>query len=284
MSEEKPRHSPIQRIMVALDASTSSMNAMQTALELAARFKSEVLGLFVEDINLLRLAQLPFAREVSFYSDRTRRINTHDMELQLRVQAARIRNRLAQTAERLGVPWEFKTVRGAVGTEVLNAGATADLVVLGKIGRSLPGIHRSGSTVRALLMQRIGMTLVMQTRVAFSKSPVAAVYDGTQTAVKTLDTAVYLAKSHETPLLVFIIGNSSEEVERYRHQAAEQLQAPDIKVRLRPLVRPSLTVLAAHIRYETAGPVIIPCLEDWFAGERLCGLVDEIANPVFLIR
>ncbi|MGB7837261.1 MAG: universal stress protein, partial [Terrimicrobiaceae bacterium] len=58
----------IRRILVALDASAHSRAALEAACELALGLDAELSGLFVEDINLLRLAQLPFASEISYPS------------------------------------------------------------------------------------------------------------------------------------------------------------------------------------------------------------------------
>lgn len=285
MSQEKQRHSPIQRILVALDASTSSLNALHTAVDLAAQFKAEVLGLFVEDVNLLRLAELPMAREISFYTPSARRLKPLEMELQLRIQAARIRRTLEKIAGQAGVAWSFRSTRGAVGAEVLSAGAEADLVVLGKIGRSLPGPQRSGSTVRTLLLHRRGMTLIMESRVPFGPTlPVAALYDGTPAAQKALETATYLAESHQAAMIVFIIADSIEQGRAYQQEAVRRLEPPHSPTAFRRLVRADLSELADRIRRETGGPVVIPCLEDWFAAEKLCGLIDDITNPVLLIR
>ena len=59
---------PIRRILVALDASEASRAAIRSAVDLAARFRAELVGLFVEDVNLLRSAQLPFVRKVGAFS------------------------------------------------------------------------------------------------------------------------------------------------------------------------------------------------------------------------
>ncbi|MCF8108279.1 MAG: universal stress protein, partial [Desulfohalobiaceae bacterium] len=268
----------------ALDASRSSVNALQTAVDLAARFDAELLGFFVEDINLLRLAQLPMAREVSFYSSRTRRVKPVEMEMQLRIQAKRIRNSLAQLAEQHGVNWEFRTSRGDVGAEVLAAGADVDLVVMGKIGRSLPGMQRTGSTMRMLTMQRRGMTLILESRVQFLNAPVVAIYDGTKTSNKAMQTAAYLAQSLESPLIVVLVADSENEIEAYHRKARDQLQGFGVEAGFRRLLRPVMTGLAVAVSNESSGPVILPCQGDWFEGEKLCGLVERIENPVFLIR
>ena len=57
---------PPRRIVVALDASSHSHAALAAAVALAGRLQAELQGIFVEDVNLLRLAELPFAREVRF--------------------------------------------------------------------------------------------------------------------------------------------------------------------------------------------------------------------------
>jgi nucleotide-binding universal stress UspA family protein len=57
-----------RRILVALDASVNSLAAIEQAATLAANLEAEQLGLFVEDINLLRIATLPFARQICFPS------------------------------------------------------------------------------------------------------------------------------------------------------------------------------------------------------------------------
>lgn len=284
MNEANSRRSPIGRILVALDASSSSVNALHAAIDLAGRFNAQVLGLFVEDINLLRLAELPFAREISFYGPGPREINPLEMALQLRIQADRIRSTLAQIADRYGIAWEFRTARGDVGAQVLSAAADIDLVVLGKIGRSLPGTQRTGSTVRALLMQRQGMTLILQTRALFAGTPVAVVYDGSPAAGQALETAGFLAKLHDTPMIVFVIGDSGEALEAHREQARERLRSRGVEARFYAVLKPTATELALRIQRETRGPVILPCLQAWFAGESLCGLIDAIANSVLLIR
>ena len=59
MADEMPVVS-IGRILVALDASPHSLNALRAAAELAAVTESELHGLYVEDLNLLRMCGLPF--------------------------------------------------------------------------------------------------------------------------------------------------------------------------------------------------------------------------------
>jgi len=77
---------------------------------------------------------------------------------------------------------------------------------------------------------------------------------------------------------------SAEAVDKYHLQAEEHLKNLGVAAEYRDLTNPFIRGLASRIHQKTAGPVIIPCLEDWFAGEKLCGLVEEIVNPVLLVR
>ena len=64
-----------RRILVALDASPHSLAALEAAAELAASLRAELIGLFVEDANLLRVAGFPFAREFGAYTAQAREID-----------------------------------------------------------------------------------------------------------------------------------------------------------------------------------------------------------------
>ncbi|MCF8040352.1 MAG: hypothetical protein K9K79_13675, partial [Desulfohalobiaceae bacterium] len=66
--------------------------------------------------------------------------------------------------------------------------------------------------------------------------------------------------------------------------ARDLLHSQGIEADFRRLLRPVMAGLAAAVRNESIGPVILPCQGDWFEGEKLCGLVERIENPVFLIR
>ena len=56
---------PIERVVVTLDAASENRPAIDTAARLAARTRTPLHGVFVEDEDLLHLAGLPFARQVT---------------------------------------------------------------------------------------------------------------------------------------------------------------------------------------------------------------------------
>lgn len=83
------------RIVVVFDTTPLGEAALEAAAGLAAALEAELAGLFVEDIDLVRMAQLPFAAELGLASAVLRRIEASDLERAFRLQAERSRERLA---------------------------------------------------------------------------------------------------------------------------------------------------------------------------------------------
>ena len=109
---EPGRAAEIRRILVALDASPHSLPLLQVAAELASRMEAELLGLFVEDIELLRLADSPYACEILYPSATQTPLSRATMELKLRTLSEIARKALAAAASRAQVQWSFRTVCG----------------------------------------------------------------------------------------------------------------------------------------------------------------------------
>ena len=117
-----------RRIVVAMGAPGGI--AVTTAVDLARALEAELLGLFVEDVELFDLAALPFAGEVGFPSAARRALDVEALERALRAQAGRLRQEL--TSRLAGVPtkWTFEVVRGRVAVELAATAGGEDLVVL----------------------------------------------------------------------------------------------------------------------------------------------------------
>jgi len=124
----------VRHILVALDGSKQSMAALEMATDLAAFAKAELIGLFVEDTQLLRFAESPQARLVLYPSAQQRPLSRDTMEHQFRAQAALARRAMASLANPIQLRWAFRVVRGEVNAEVLAAAAEIDILVLGRSG------------------------------------------------------------------------------------------------------------------------------------------------------
>lgn len=136
-----------ERVWVALDTASQSLAALEIAAALADARRAELACLFVEDIDLLRLAALPLAAEMSLISASLRPLGFADLERQLRGQAAGIERELAHIARHAGLRWSFQVRRGKPLSETLLLAANPDVTVIA--GRRLMPAPRPGETSAA---------------------------------------------------------------------------------------------------------------------------------------
>jgi hypothetical protein len=119
----------IRRIVVRVDAAPRRRAVLVAAAALADKLEAELVGLFVEDVDLLHFAGLPFAREVGFTSATRRPLDVAAMERSLRALAKDAHETLALVARGTPVRWSFRVARGPEALELLAVATDEDLVV-----------------------------------------------------------------------------------------------------------------------------------------------------------
>jgi nucleotide-binding universal stress UspA family protein len=279
----KERNRTIKRILVALDASVHSLAALEAAVELAARLSSELIGVYVEDADLLRMAELPFVREISPVSARSRRFNGQEAERQFRAQAVRIHRSLHREAKRTQVRWSFQIKRGSVASALLRAASEVDLIVLGKAGWPVTTERRLGSTARVVLSRVPGLALIVQ-HGARLRSPVAVVYDGSSLGRKALRVAESILPQGNGHLDVFLLSPSLDAVDRLQSQARQSLEGKATTVRYRILTGTNVSRLVQIMQSDGVGTLVVPATSAIADEEALIELLDRLESPVLLVR
>ena len=132
----------INRVIVPLDASSETSTAIDTASRLAARWRVPLHGVFVEDEELIGLAGLSFARQVTL-SVGPEPLTKDQVENHFRAFAERARRELAEAADRYAVKWSFETVRGPLALDTI--GGEHDFVVAGAATRPIGDHFRVSS-------------------------------------------------------------------------------------------------------------------------------------------
>ena len=112
----------VRRIVAALHSQHPPGGRVAAIAELARRTQAELLGLFIEDIELLHFAALPFACEVGAASALGRGVDVAAMERLMRLRADELRSELAEALAGDHVPWSFRVERGTLPRRVLAAG------------------------------------------------------------------------------------------------------------------------------------------------------------------
>ena len=191
------------RVLVAVGPATANSRALAAAAQLAQTSGAELAALFVEDINLLRLAELPFAFEIGPTSPTPRPLVAADMERTFRSQADQIRQAFAELASTLPFSFSFEIARGRPVHALLAASATQDLVVLsGSAAQSFT--HVSALDVVTKALRRPADRMKSRGR------PVIAVLQSPATALRVLAAAHVLASTAQTDLML-LVGNEDDD-------------------------------------------------------------------------
>ena len=273
----------IRRILVALDASAHSASALEAGAELASRAGAELLGLYVEDINLLRLAELPFAQEVGQFTAIRRRLDIREVERQIRGQTVRVRRMFEVTTQRTRVRWSFQVTRGTVVNEVLQAASAVDALVLGRAGWSLVAPSRMGSTARAVLSGAPGLALIVPQGGCLGP-PFLVLYDGSPSAQKALDVVVGLMRPEEGPLTVLLLAELPEHLEALRAHVQSWLGERALALRFRSLSAASVPDIVNTLHIEECGTLVVPLRSEVLDLEALQAVLDQVEVPVLLVR
>jgi nucleotide-binding universal stress UspA family protein len=279
----------IRRILVALDASGHSLAALKAAVELAASLKAELLGLFVEDINLLRLAGLPFAQEIPYPLAAAQQMDSLRLEQELRTQASRARRALAEAAEPVRVSWSFRVARGQVTAEVLTAASEVDLLSLGIASRPLIRRTRPGSTALTVAARAPRTVLLLQQGEKI-RPPVLVTYDGSVSAKRALAIAARLIQTLKPngsrALIVLTVANANapELAQRLEQEAETWLLGQDFQLSFRRLSKADVPGLVQAVRAEQAGLLVLGGEMLLLEAETIQALLDKISCPVLLVR
>ena len=140
---------PIRRVLVAWDASPSALEAVQAAVELAARHAAALTGLWVEEAE----------REGWWSAARGPGGIVIPAGSVAGVCAARGREAIERAAALHRLAWSFRVERGEPTEKILAAAAEHDVVALGRSGWSRHPAHRLGKTAAALLASSRGVLI-----------------------------------------------------------------------------------------------------------------------------
>lgn len=210
---------PVKRITVTLDVSESGRAPLETAVRLAAITGAELEGVFVEDINLMRLPGLPFLREVRPWSISGEQISTQRMQRELRTLARRAEQMLEHAARELGVPWSFQVWRGHAAAATLANAFGAEILSLGRVSSLVSS--RVFATTRPLAYQ------ARETDPAIS-----VLFSDSEQGGRALATACSLARDMAARLTVMLPAVEPQDVQALKEKAIVVLRRHEQEARL----------------------------------------------------
>ncbi len=278
-----PRDFTIRRIIVAADASEPGRAALEAAAMLGERLHAEVEGVFVEDIDLVHLAELPVGREFHLISGHARAFDRELLENQFGAEAAEARRALRTFTERAHVRSTFRVVRGRVDAEIIAAAGEGDLLVLGTFSRSIGVPRRPGSTAVAAAERAPRSVLLLRRGAKIAGRPIA-VYDGSDGADVALEAAVRLATSSHEALIVLLVAETVEDTDELQARITDQLAARQVEPRFLRTPRLKLDELCLVSHRADADVLVLDADSPGLAGAARERLLEDVGCAILLVR
>ena len=260
-----------RHVVVTLDASESGLPALETAVRLAAITGAHLEGVFVEDINLIRLAELPFLREVRPSSLAEEAISSQRMQRELRTLGRQARRMLEQAVRETGVHWSFQVWRGHAGAETLAETFSADILSLGRVS----SLRFSGAWAASGLRARRQREAPSHINVLFSDS---------EQAVRALTTACSLANDLGATISVILPDDRQAGLRRLRQKTLAILESCGQSARFVQLGGNGLQSLAQLTGISGRCILIAGSGHTLLQQAGLDRCLDALACPVLLVR
>lgn len=273
----------IRRVVFALDSASDSPDSLEAAAELAERLHAELVGLFVEDANLLRSAALPFVREINLASGQWQSFDADSVESGMRARAARARQLVEAAARRRRISFSFRVARGEVGHEIAAAAEETDLIVLEGLTEILRGRVRMGSGARAAAHQTARTVMVLR-RGALDARVFLVAYEDTAEADRALSIAAYLAGASRATVSVLVIAADSPKAEELTARAKKTLERLGVEGTVELLGEPSLIDLCGLARRIRHAVLVVGANGAFAKGAAADQLMDRITCPLVLVR
>lgn len=260
-----------RRIAITLDASEAGRPALETCVRLAAILGARLEGIFVEDINLIRLSGLSFLREVRPSSLGEESVSAQRMQRELRTLARYAERMLEQAAQEMGVPWSFQVWRGNAGADTLTRTFAADILGLGRTGARSSRQLRMASATRAYPSRKPPTTI-------------SVLFSASNNAQRALATAAHLAPELDASLTVLLQDTSAESFEALKDKARSQLAEQRQTARFAVLANTGAASLAQAVASTATGILIAEADHPLFRQAGLEPCLETLSCPVLLVR
>lgn len=192
-----------RRIVVAIDPAGVRAAPIRTAAALARKLDMELVALVVEEQSWLRLASLPFARELQRASGQWRTFDAPEVERLFRQHASRAQAMLRRLCDAPGARFSVVVTRGSYPQQALENRGSTDWLILDR-GHAADSGH--GSYRR-----------------------VVTAFDGSPATQRSLATAVAIAHDIERPLRIVLIDKEPAHLLALRAQARSAAGAEPVE-------------------------------------------------------
>ena len=259
-----------RHIGVILNTMEPDRSALDTAVRLASILGVELEGVFVEDINLVRMTGLPFLRELRPWSLSEEAFSAQRMESELRALAHRAQQTLAQAAGELGVNWSFRVWQGRMEAESLIASVEADVLSLTRSRALMPYRPRAlpRSSMKSIHPPPLAINVLMR--------------DSEQSA-RALSVACRLAEGVDARISIWLAADGIGDAAGLRDKVRVLLEAQHKQAHFIQLADNTVQAFSQAIK-QSGGSVLIAEVEHPILKKGLSQCLEALSCPVLLVR
>ena len=270
----------IGRVVIPFDSASDDAAAIDTAARLAAHANTPLHGIFVEDEELMCLANLPFARQVTLGTG-AEPLTVERTEQQLHAAAERARQNIAAAAEREGVAWSFEVVRGSPES-AFSVVSERDLVVASALTRPIAGHFRVACRWWPSINIAPGPLLLARRAWEAPGAVLIMLRDQNHGSVRLLEAAARIAEARNANLTLVCTADcaGADQVESWALEHLAQYSVP-LRVELAPAEPSALPerVLELDCRVLAIGAGSVEAGPD-----RIRDLVERLACDLLVVR
>lgn len=213
MTPQSSSGKPARRILVALNESHSSGNALEAAAKLASDLSAELCVFFVEEEDFVRAASLPVTSIVTYLGAEIEPLSTHSMARSFKVRAQSLQLRVAQTATKLQIPWNFSVCKGLVANEILQKVGASDILAMGMSTRKK--LLRESDPCANALAERAPCSVLIVRQTEHSHGDVVVASKGRSEAVSL---GRMLSRSLNRPLRILPLQDGRPDLENIERE------------------------------------------------------------------
>jgi nucleotide-binding universal stress UspA family protein len=273
----------INRILVALDASAVNRSILQAAATLAVNLDAKLNALFIEDINLFRLAELPFSREIVYGSDTGREMNVANMERSVHMQTSRLRQLVETIAQQSQVNISFDVKRGDIATAICNASKQTDLLIFGKNTQLIKQSLKVGTIAKTLLSSTHCNLMVLQ-HGAIIERPVVVAFDGSEVSQYAASLASRLAQQDHNALIVLFPAVDDYHYQQLYKQLMEKLKDAALQINAVRLTDNTVAQIFQVIKQHHGRILLLETGRTFLTNDQTQELVIQADIPIILLR
>lgn len=269
------------KVMLRMSGGSASPLVLEVATRVARTFRGELRGLFIENEELLALAGLPFAREISLAGRRSRSLSLDVVRQEMAAASAAMEREFERLKQRARISAYFEVIQGAAEDALQRAMRDTGILAIGE-----PVTLATPDVFAKLFQDLTGLSgvVVVGCEARRAKGPVLSVIDPACDVALLVDTAEKIAGEGDEQVVIIVAAGDNAEAERLESEARTAIDA-GTRYRFERIVAITPRSLAALVAGDQGGLVIAraggPVAEDGGGASRFACAID---CPLFLLR